>query len=314
MSHGQNVRKGAGMQQMKKKSATAESGLGMLKTSMKALTLIAMLSLTACGKNAQLTDGMSPSAKLATGIVGGEEATGREEFAPYTVALYDRKQGSLCTASILSNEILVTAAHCVNNEASSLVVIFTTNLHNKKLGPDVVRRVVSYETSPYWATRSNEDFNTGDIAVVRFTGGLPAGFKPAEILSDVSALADGKTVLLAGYGISDGKKRDGSGILRFVETTIAKANFSDTEVMLDQTKGKGACHGDSGGPAYVRVNGKLMLWGVTSRTVNDNEDSCLHNSAYTSIPSYAQWIQETANKLLNDQATNKREEKVPPLG
>ena len=86
---------------------------------------------------------------------------------------------------------------------------------------------------------------------------------------------------------------------------MKKVNYSKSEFLLESAKGKSACHGDSGGPAYVKVeverDGKIVLedvlTGVTSRSVGDELDLCNVSVAYTSIPFYASWIVSTARAL-----------------
>jgi len=238
---------------------------------------------------------------LTSGIIGGTNATGSEDFSKSIVSVYNTVETSLCTASLLSDSIAVTAAHCVAGaKASDLNVLFGTDLTN---GTAPAQEVVAFEANALYATNSEQEFNTGDIALVHFSGGLPAGYQAAKILGDFSALQNGTAVLLAGYGINDGVKSTGAGILRYVQTAIENAAYSTSEVLIDQTQGRGACHGDSGGPAYVQVNGQWLLWGVTNRGVNDPSNNCSVASAYTSIPYYQSWIQTTAVKLLKSRRT-----------
>jgi secreted trypsin-like serine protease len=257
--------------------------------------MMALAAVAACSNNPGSNLSVGTHQKALSGIIGGAVATGSEDFSKTVVALYGVKNGSLCTASIISDSLLVSAAHCVLSPASELRVIFGTDI---RATTRIIRPVVSYVTNPSWATNSEADKNTGDIAVIRFSGGLPEGFHAATLLADRSVLAANTTVLLAGYGISDGANRTGSGILRDVETTVLDPNFSETEVLLDQSKGKGACHGDSGGPAYVKVGDTWMLWGVTNRGVNDPKNDCSVSGSYASVVAYQTWITQTEQQLM----------------
>lgn len=234
---------------------------------------------------------------MNTGIIGGTDATGSEDFSKTVVVLYDKSLGALCTASILSDKLLLTAAHCVASEPTNLYVVFGTDVNSTDI---IVRRVVVAQQTPVWAARQNEELNTGDMAVVGFIGGLPEGYHAASLLTDSSQLKDGGAITLAGYGLSDGVAATGAGKLRYVDTTIQQAAYSQSEILMEQSKGKGACHGDSGGPAYVQVNGQRLLAGVTSRGVNDPNNQCNVSSAYTSVAFYADWIKQ-ASALLADQ-------------
>jgi secreted trypsin-like serine protease len=230
----------------------------------------------------------------ASEIIGGTDATGQEDFAKSVAALYNTAEGSWCSASILSDTVLVTAAHCVDGKATDLVAIFNVDARDAKL---IVRRAQKTVVSEKWAANQDRDVDTGDIALVKFAGGLPPGYQPAKLLQDASALKDGADAILAGYGINDGAKHVGGQRLRFVATQIKNAAFAPTEIELDQTGGKGACHGDSGGPAYIRVDGELLLFGVTSRGIDDPNNDCSRYSAFTLIPAYLKWIEKTMQAL-----------------
>jgi secreted trypsin-like serine protease len=88
-----------------------------------------------------------------------------------------------------------------------------------------------------------------------------------------------------------------AGKLRSVTTTMKNATYSKSEFLIEASKGKSACHGDSGGPAYVNIDGEDVLTGVTSRGVDDEQDMCNVSAAYTSIPFYATWIVSTSKQL-----------------
>ncbi|MNY53743.1 Trypsin [compost metagenome] len=88
---------------------------------------------------------------------------------------------------------------------------------------------------------------------------------------------------LAGYGLTDGVNKTGDNLLRKTDVQIIE-HFGKTEVALDQSQGKGACHGDSGGPAFLKVAGVEYVWGITSRGIGkDGVDDCSLFSLYTKV-------------------------------
>jgi secreted trypsin-like serine protease len=273
-------------------------------------TLI-MIAFTACAKAPEKASGLRHESHVIDSrdshdsrpyrhsrdarIIGGAEATGEEAFSKTIVSLMNVRKASLCTASIYSDSLLVTAAHCLNGSAArDLRVVFGKSMDSQDL---VIRAADAFVVAPSWTLRQRQLTDTGDIALVHFRGGLAPGYKPAKILTDASALKIDQPVTLAGYGTSDGVSKTGDGRLRFVETMISNTTFSSTEVLVDQSHGKGACHGDSGGPAYVKIDGQLYLWGITSRGVNDINDDCSVSSAYTVVPSYLKWLERTASLM-----------------
>ena len=250
----------------------------------------------ACNKNAgaqnpdQVSSADDDSATEEL-IIGGHAVTKKSEIAATTVSLLDVAQGTLCTASILADDIAITAAHCVDGNPADMEISF-----GPKSAGHEVRPVEETIVSPAWSVHQNDEANSGDIALVKFSGGLPPGATPATLMKASHRLSNGEIVTLAGFGISKGSG-SGAGQLRTVDVKIAKAQFSKTEVSLDQHDHKGACHGDSGGPAFIQDNnGGLLLWGVTSRGIDDPTDHCVGESVYTRIQPYARWINSIVRK------------------
>jgi hypothetical protein len=137
-----------------------------------------------------------------------------------------------------------------------------------------------------------------DVGLIEFKGGLPAGYVPNHLLADPRLITRGEEVILAGYGIVDAKTKKGAGTLRETQVRIADENFGKTEVLLAQNDGHGACHGDSGGPAYVMTKGSLYLWGVTSRSYPEKApDDCAHESIYTKILGQMDFLKMAVQKL-----------------
>lgn len=255
--------------------------------------LLSTLTITACAPSSQYNS--SEVQTSGEGIIGGWEAQPGDRIQQSIVAIYDSYEGQLCTGSLLPNNVVLTAAHCIGPDPEAMFVIFDTQVAAKSLR----RRIDKVAISPYWAHRQMEDKDTGDIALVHFTGSVPRGYVPATFAgpNERRLLKAGSEVVLAGYGISNGATGDGAGRLRVTKVKIEDPKFSNSEITLNQTQGTGACHGDSGGPAYILVNGHHYLWGVTSRGVEDKSNDCSKLAAYTSALYYKTWINKMAAKL-----------------
>ena len=233
-------------------------------------------------------------AELPRFIIGGHTTPSSSHIAHSTVALIAQSsQGqSLCTASVVANDLAVTAAHCVSDGAARLqnmTLYFTTRL--TQVSEAQTREVDHIAVHPSWSP--GRAVNTADVAVLHFNGGLPQGYMPAALLPFDAELAAGESVEIAGYGISDAQNDAGSGVLRQIELKIANPRFSETEVELDQSHGGGACHGDSGGPAYVVIAGQPYLFGITSRGSGD----CDVDVIYTRIAAYGDWFGDASRAL-----------------
>jgi secreted trypsin-like serine protease len=268
-----------------------------MKNALTAVCLLSLVALVGCG---QQKGGLASDQSNNSSIIGGKAARAGSMIASVTVAILDLRRGASCTASILSNSIVLTAAHCVEGgRAADYRVVFDVNMDNARA---VQRKVTGFKYHVKWSRITpTQQKDLGDIAVLRFEGGLPAGYRVAPILKEAAAIKNGASALLAGYGLTDGINQTGAGILRYVSVKIQDAAFSSTEVSLNQRQGRGACHGDSGGPAYVLDSkGNLGLFGITSRGEKDPLDTCGVEAVYTNMLAYKNWITVAANKLAEE--------------
>ncbi|MBS1963504.1 MAG: trypsin-like serine protease [Bdellovibrionales bacterium] len=239
----------------------------------------------------------------STNIIGGTNVSDSDPDGASTVALVATlsKGQAICTGSLLSASLIVTAAHCVTDERGgvlspkAMTIVFGSDVRAKNR---ILAPVAGLKRHPgYDPEASGKDLN--DIAVVRFAGGLPPGFRPAKLLSASTAIPNGGAAVLVGYGVNTmAGGGSGAGVLRKVTAEVADGKFAKTEVLIDQRNKKGACHGDSGGPAFARKGKDLLLWGVTNRGYPDNgPDDCVHYSVYTRITTQMAFINSAARAL-----------------
>lgn len=305
-------------------------------------TAMVALSLFSCAPQQKETNvqeiQLSPN---SDSIIGGQisaENFGKENGI---VGLLDLQTGNSCTGSLLPNNIILTAAHCVSNPKYTLAIFHNDmekiielliNQKSPDLTAQVVRLVDGGAINPQYL-RSNEEVDKliekelngrkvdqltdaekqeiigkvqevkdhGDIALLHYTGTTPEGYKVAKTMSPAENLliTNGAEATLAGYGWDNGVERSGTSILRDVSgIKVSNNRFARTEIEVDQRQGKGACHGDSGGPAYLTVNGELKLWGVTSRGYKDPNDHCSEFAIYTNINTWTSWIKSTSEDLV----------------
>ncbi|OFZ19723.1 MAG: hypothetical protein A2X94_16855 [Bdellovibrionales bacterium GWB1_55_8] len=224
-------------------------------------------------------------------IAGGTEVPPGHIIARTTVALLmDVADGqALCTGSIIEDDIILTAAHCIDG-AIKTTIVFGTELRKA--------RHVTLATATFVAPGYRTNAKTPDIALVRFEGGLPAGYETAEIMPSTRSPKKRERVILAGYGITSMKEQKGSGVLRQVEQTITSSSGPQAyEVTVTQRGKTGACPGDSGGPAYTE-NGH-QLFGIASRIFLPFISPCGVRAVYTNAnhPEMRQLIQTEIENL-----------------
>ncbi|MGE5086480.1 MAG: S1 family peptidase [Bacillota bacterium] len=173
---------------------------------------------------------------------------------------------------------------------------------------------------------ADQGADNNDIALLKISGQMPEGYQLAQILTDDSLIKAGTSVTLAGYGVTsvtktpvDPKayphldeaiatgeiscsndktecyvlKHNNENILKKTDVQVTSL-FGNTEVELSQSQGKGACHGDSGGPAFLNVGGVEYVWGVTSRGSGKNGiDDCSDMALYTKANDFKDFIVKT---------------------
>jgi secreted trypsin-like serine protease len=271
---------------------------------------------------------------INSSIMNGSVVKDGETIGSSIVGIFNSKFNAICTGSLIAPNVVLTAAHCAPDKASDLKIIFSNdidyvlNSREPDIQAEFVLSATDFKVSKAWDPNNETiEIDTGDIALIKFRGTIPAGFKPATMLLDDSKLKKGDMITVAGFGVDtvtttpidtkkvkdideaiaygeiicdenqQGKKFNcmqiesrGEGILRVTEAPIA--SIQETEFRLDEKKA-GTCNGDSGGPAYVKMNGQLFLLGVTSR----GSELCNDTGVYTNAVSYKTWINDTIKIL-----------------
>lgn len=296
-----------------------------------AFLLVVALFSVGCGLSSNQTSSYFSENKSSQ-IIGGTKVA---EGAPITasiVGIYDTENQFTCTGTLLADNVVLTAAHCVEAKANRIRIVFglelmsTINAREVDIRQNFIRTATSVKVHPKYDDVANELKNTDwhDIALIKFAGTVPEGYKPATFLTDSSLLVKGAMVTLAGYGVTsveaeqvDVKKiknidkaiEDGDivcdddanthcfkvvfiGDDELYETKAPIEALAETEVRLDEGE-HGTCVGDSGGPAYIEKDGQYYFFGITSR----GSFACDSEGVYTNALTYKDWIDENV-KLL----------------
>ena len=226
-------------------------------------------------------------------IVGGNQAFQGEY--PYLV---EWERG--CGASLIHDDIVLTAAHCGGNDIPAGVIVSAFQTGKVNNGAQA-RSVVQHVPHPNYNSQDQEN----DFMIMRLNSPV-SGVSPIALNGDPQMPSDGDVLTVMGFGdLADG----GNDYPEFLqEVTVpyvphAKCNQQyggeiDEDVMMcagyDQG-GKDSCQGDSGGPIVKIVNGVhtqvgIVSWGYGCAVAGSP-------GVYSRISGQISWIQSEVCRL-----------------
>ncbi|XP_076302964.1 trypsin-7-like [Lasioglossum baleicum] len=222
-------------------------------------------------------------------IVGGQPASIDDH--PYQVSLRFRNR-HVCGGAVISEEWIVTAAHCVQ---SPFVRFFSIKAGTSELGDDNATVVAATEIISHEKyDRSIADY---DIALIRLEKPLvySSRVRPILLAPVADHYAAGSKAMVTGWGVlrSDGPL---STRLRKVQVPlVSSAQCSRLYLTRPITRrmicagyvddgGKDACQGDSGGPLvqHDRLIG-IVSWGFGCARPS-------YPGVYTRVTALRSWI------------------------
>lgn len=251
-------------------------------------------------------------------IINGSNTYSENSPAFYNTVALVKKDGKIfCTGSLIAKDLILTAKHCLVDKVSSDFHIYFGNNTNE-IDYSLIREVDSFQTRH--PLNWEMTFPSFDIAWVKFKGNHPSQFKVLDILPSEDELKTNEPILQVGYGNSSSI----NGKIIAGEKLFAKTNLKSfinnsrffNILVFQGPEGTGSCHGDSGGPAYIKRGKKWYIIGVTNGfdpvltpkamfpTSDDefpwNIDCSKNQSLYSFAGSHANWIEDSAKIILNN--------------
>jgi trypsin len=252
-----------------------------------------LLLLAACSSTAP-----KASEELDAQIVGGSQAAAHAY--PFMITYGFAPKDHYCGGSVLNNQWVLTAAHCVYGYKASDFYV-TAGDHRISVGGEgeQVRRASKIIIHPSY----DDNTYNNDIALIKLSS-------PVTLNSVVKTIAHG-TLPVAGTSlrvIGWGDQADGAGdyadTLRQVDVPLrSAASCSDaygdgvTGNMFCaglRRGGKDSCQADSGGPIFHRVNNTWQQVGIVSW--GDGCAQAERYGVYTKLQNYKTWISTTVQR------------------
>lgn len=230
-------------------------------------------------------------------IIGGTDA----DISDFPWQVYYEAGQYMCGGSIISEDWVITAAHCTRNNdgseippAEMLIRAGATNPYQSHSGKTyLISEVIVHE-----------DFNNrtlvNDIALLKLQQPVDVvNAKAVKLLTDADVMEGasdpGVMTWVTGWGLTQVSPEEFPWDLQKVQLPIVSEeqasvvwkNISGNVIMAGyRNADRDACNGDSGGPMVVSVSGEYRLAGITSWGSED----CDTYSAYTRISAYEDWI------------------------
>jgi len=244
-------------------------------------------------------------------IVGGEEPLAGEW--PYIVALVNPNNGNsqFCGGSLIREDVVLTAAHCVDGAQTSGINVY---LGSQTLSNDdgngefiAVNQIVMHEGY-------NRGSFENDVALLFLETSSSLPVVPTISSALMNGVALGEAMKVAGWGNMEPFDPTFPNHLQEVDVNYTDAAICEAayeplfgansikESMIcagTPEGGKDACHGDSGGPLIVNVEGVDYQAGVVSW----GNPTCAQTGfygVYAKVAYFEEWLDRSMNRHLED--------------
>lgn len=246
-------------------------------------------------------------------IIDGRPASAAEVGA--TVALVGADGYNFCTGTLVTPDVVVSAAHCLltpgryekfgppeRPENVYVVVgatdaLAATDYHN-------VSSLTPHPAFPAAAYMGGDPLtNEMDVGVLVLSEPV-RGATPAPILDPArldGVLVPGTMLDTAGYGTTDPAGMRENSQLYLAQMPYVRR--SESELIAGERGGPDTCFGDSGGPLYADTPEGVRLLGITSRGADPDSYMCGSGTIFTIAPAQLAWLEMTSGRMLTDGTT-----------
>ncbi|XP_041634564.1 transmembrane protease serine 9-like [Cheilinus undulatus] len=241
--------------------------------------------------------GKAPLNTISNRIVGGEVASNGSWPWMASLTIFD---SHFCGGTLITDEWVLTAAHCIDGTPLSSVVVHLGRQSQEGPNPNEVSRTILQSfIHPNYSIFNIDN----DIALLKLFS--PVTFTdfiwPVCLAASDSTIFSGTNTWVTGWGdVNFAVSLPSPKNLMEVEVPIVGNNecscyydsfnpITDNMICAGfEDGGKGACQGDSGGPMVVMQNGTFVQKGIVSYGVGCAEPT--FPGVFTRVSQYQSWI------------------------
>eukprot|EP01105_Mastigella_eilhardi_P005180 TRINITY_DN16951_c0_g1_i1.p1 TRINITY_DN16951_c0_g1~~TRINITY_DN16951_c0_g1_i1.p1 ORF type:complete len:372 (-),score=84.33 TRINITY_DN16951_c0_g1_i1:81-1196(-) len=250
--------------------------------------------------------------ELEPRVIGGTVVSppGKYPFLTFLLVFFENANGgqttARCTATLVSSRWVMTAAHCVamSNTAGTKnwmidraqVWVGAHDLTDGSTGEQA--DVDVFVPHPLY----DPVVMANDVALLHLVKDIDAKYVPAVLPAPgeySNYYSTGTLMKIAGWGITDTGSVSSvpmEAAVPLVNTTTCQKQLATSELFATLCAGftqggVDTCEGDSGGPMFLPINSKNVVFGITSYG-----DGCAlagKPGVYTGTQAYYAWITET---------------------
>lgn len=235
----------------------------------------------------------------ASAIVGGGAAP--VGAWPSIAGIY-HGQTVVCGGTLVADEWVLTAAHCLqpylDHFGVTSIAVGRHDASNEAEGETfTLKNGVRHPSFDYFNT-------SNDIALIQLSRASRAPHARLAKSSDVARMVAGATTTVTGWGET---VDDGEGSDRLLQVSLPLVGNAECHALPSYANvtpdmlcaldpGRGTCHGDSGGPLWMTLDGAPAQIGIVSWSVGCAQAN--QPSVYTNVGRYREWIAQASGGAI----------------